>query len=130
MAVFGFAATMAATGRRAHRVAVEPFGDATGKGAGLGLIAWQASVELGNARPFIEEGPPVFAQSAVAARAQQSDHLCLVTRRKVQHGGRRRGVGIKRDDHSFHYARKTVTKMTSRRRDSAASGDASALAPS
>ena len=59
--VFGLAAAKAATGRRAHRVAVEPFGGTAGEGAGLGLIPWQAAVKLGNARPFIEEGPPVLA---------------------------------------------------------------------
>ena len=67
MGVFGLAAAEAAPGRRAHRIAVQPFGDAAGEGASLGLVARQPAVELGNARPFVEEGPPVLARPAVAA---------------------------------------------------------------
>ena len=68
--VLGPAAAEAAIGRRAHRIAVEPFGDAAREGAGFGLFARQPAVELGDARPFVEEGPPVFARPAVAPRVK------------------------------------------------------------
>ena len=90
-------AAKAAAGWRAHRIAVEPFGDATGEGAGLGLIAWQAAVELGNARPLVEQGSPVLARPAVATRALQRDHARLVKRQKFEHGGRRRGGGVEHE---------------------------------
>src|SRR5450631_2191103 len=78
--VFGVAAAEAATGWRVHRIAVQPFGDATDKGTGLGLVTWQSAVELGHARPFVEKAAPVFARPAIAADAKQRDHLCLVKR--------------------------------------------------
>ena len=48
---------------RPHGIAVQPFGDAAGEGAGLGLGAQQTAVELGDARPLIK----VTARSARAS---------------------------------------------------------------
>ncbi len=58
--------------------------------------ARQPAIELGDRRPFVEEGPPVLARPAVAPGAQQRDHARLVTREQVQHGRRRRRGGVQR----------------------------------
>ncbi|HZZ26134.1 MAG TPA: hypothetical protein VFE60_27870 [Roseiarcus sp.] len=70
VALLGLAAAEAAVGRRAHRITVEPFGHTAREGTGLGLQARQAAVELGDSRPFVEEGPPVFARPAIALVAK------------------------------------------------------------
>jgi hypothetical protein len=46
--VFTIAASETAPGRRAFRIAVQPFDDATGKGLGLGLRTQQSAIELDN----------------------------------------------------------------------------------
>ena len=55
----------AAPGRRAHRVAVQPFSDTAGKGLGLGFGARQPAIELGNAGALVEERLPVLGRPAV-----------------------------------------------------------------
>ena len=59
--------------------------------------ARQPAIGLGDRRPFVIQGPPVLARPAAAAGAQQRDHLRLVTRKQVQHGLGRRGVGVPRE---------------------------------
>ncbi len=82
-------AAEAAAGRRAHRIAVQPFGDAAGEGAGLGLRARQPAIELGDARPLVEEGPPVLARPAVARRcaAARSRPPCDATAGRARPAG-------------------------------------------
>ena len=71
-------------------VAVQPFGDAAGEGAGLGLGARQPAIELGDARPLVEEGAPVLGRPAVVAGRKQRDHVRLVAGQQVEDGGGRR----------------------------------------
>jgi hypothetical protein len=52
---------------------IQPFSDAARESAGLRLFAWQPAVEFGNARPFVEENPTVFARPAVALRVKRRD---------------------------------------------------------
>ena len=91
-------ATAAAAGRRPNRIAVEPLGHAAGEGAGLGGRARQPAIELGDAPPFVEQGPPVLARPTITAGAQQRDHARLVTRKQVQDG--RTWCGVGKDDAS------------------------------
>ena len=71
VSALGPAAVKAAIGRRVLPIAVEPLGDAGSVGTGLGLQARQTAVELDDARPFVEERPPVFARPAVALRVKR-----------------------------------------------------------
>jgi hypothetical protein len=80
MGVLVPAAAEAAAGRRANRIAVEPFGHATGEGAGLGIGARQFAVELGDAGPLVEVRKPVLGRPAAMGWVQKGDDACLVPR--------------------------------------------------
>ncbi len=90
MAVLGAAAAETAVWRRPHRIAVEPLHYAAREGAGFGLFAAQPAVELGDAGPLVEEGPPVLARPAVAANAKKHDDARLLPRQGIEHIRRRR----------------------------------------
>jgi hypothetical protein len=45
---------------RAHGNAVEPFNDAAGEGAGLGLLARQPAIELGHGYALVEKDLPIL----------------------------------------------------------------------
>jgi hypothetical protein len=60
--IFRFAAAEAAAGRRAHRIAVQPFGHESGKGACLGLGALEPAIELRDSGPLVEEHLPARFQ--------------------------------------------------------------------
>ena len=54
--VFTIAASETAPCRRAFRIAVQPFNNATGKGLGLGLRTRQSAIELNDASPLRSSG--------------------------------------------------------------------------
>src|SRR4051812_28895918 len=95
LGLFTSTAAEAAARRRARRIAVQPFGDAAGEGAGFG--GREPTLEVGDCRPLVEQSPPILARPAVAAGAQQRDHARLVVRKQLQHGRRRRGLGVQRE---------------------------------
>src|SRR5208282_540265 len=90
MAMITATAAEAAPRRRAHGVAVQPFSNATGEGASLGLGTRQPAVEFGDAGPLLEEHLPVLNRPAVTARPEQRYDASLVTRQGVEQSGRRR----------------------------------------
>ena len=87
--VFTIAASETAPGRRAFRIAVQPFDDAAGKGLGLGLRTRQSAIELDDAGALVEEDLPVLGRPAVFGRPQQRHDLGLVTGERIEHRGRR-----------------------------------------
>ena len=76
--VFAPTAAETAAGRRACRIAVEPFDDAAIEGADLGLIARQPAIELGEPGALVEIRQPVLARPAVHAFAQQRNDADLM----------------------------------------------------
>ncbi len=76
--------------RRAHGVAVQPFGKAPGDGTGFGLFARQQAIQFADVDPLVEEDLPVLGRPTVPARQQQPYDLGLVTRQQIEHNGRRR----------------------------------------
>jgi len=58
--IMAVAAGEAASGRRAHEVAVQPFGNAAGEGTRFGFAPRQLGLRLGDARPLLEEGEPLL----------------------------------------------------------------------
>jgi hypothetical protein len=58
--------------RRAHGISVQPLLRAAGEGAGLGLAARQSAIELGDARPLVEEDIPILGRPAVIGREGRS----------------------------------------------------------
>src|SRR5208282_2824728 len=81
------AALDAMTGYWPCRIAIEPFGDATGEGLGLGRAARQSAVELGNAGAFVKVGEPVLAGPTVRTRSQQGGNAGLLTGECVEDAG-------------------------------------------
>src|ERR1700722_17106401 len=79
VALLGRTTAKAAVRRRAHRVAVEPLGDAAREGARLGLIARETAFELADASSFVEEDLPVLGRPSVRTRPQQRHDAGLVT---------------------------------------------------
>ena len=58
--MFTIATSETASVRRVRRIAVQPFDDAAGEGADLGLAARQFAVGLGDAGPLVEEDLPIL----------------------------------------------------------------------
>ena len=88
--VFTIAASETAPCRRAFRIAVQPFDDATGKGLCLGLRTRQSAIELNDAGTLVKEDLPVLRRPAVFGRPKQHHDLGLVPGQRIEHRRRRR----------------------------------------
>ena len=65
MCVITATTTETVPGRRAFRVAVQPFDDATSKRLGLGLGTWLSAIELNDACTLVKEDLPILSRPAV-----------------------------------------------------------------
>jgi hypothetical protein len=77
--VLRLTAAEAAAGRRARRIAVQPFGHATDEGASLRFCAWQPAIELGDARPPVIERQPILGPSSAAGAEGRRRPPCDAT---------------------------------------------------
>jgi class 3 adenylate cyclase len=90
VSVFGIATAKTLSGWRVRRIVVQPLGNATGEGLGLGLRTRQSSIELDHTGAFVKEDMPVLSRPAVFGRPQQRQDLGLEAGQEIDHGAWRR----------------------------------------